>query len=220
MVPKSTFEIATLKGRRRAQFSFDWSDHAILRRRWTNFEEFAPRAYRSNHPVQARFDYYHSIGIRTILTLRPSGGSPHYLFEAEACKRLGLKLECAPLSATAAPTSKQLFELFSVFDRLEKPFLMHCKSGADRTGLAAALYLMEFEDTPLLKAKKQLSFRFLHIRRARSGILDHFLEQYEVEYERSGVSIRSWAENMYCSRELTNSFTKKQAALRFWHGWH
>ena len=54
---------------------------------------------------------------------------------------------------------------------------MHCKSGADRAGLAAALYLIYTQDYSLLDAKKQLTFKHLHIKYAKTGILDYFFSE-------------------------------------------
>ena len=41
---------------------------------------------------------------------------------------------------------------------------MHCKSGADRAGLAAALYLIFKKDYSLEEASRELNFKHLHIK--------------------------------------------------------
>ena len=109
--------------------------------------------------------------------------------------------------------------LFEVFDRIEKPFLMHCKSGADRTGLAAALYLLVYEGAELAAAKKQLSFDFVHIRRTSSGILDHFLDTYEARFKETAITLRDWISVEYSAEALTASFAAKQKSLKLWQGW-
>ena len=60
--------------------------------------------------------------------------------------------------------------------------LLHCKSGADRAGLAAGLCLM-FEGRSAAEALTQLSWRFGHIRQARTGILDAFFLRFAREAE-------------------------------------
>lgn len=214
-----TYEIETAKGRKRAQRQFDWRDHGILRYRWHNFAEFAPKAFRSNHPTHQRFEEYAAMGIETILTLRGAILQPQYLFEVDNCERLGLKLECVQMAARRAPPVERLAKLFSMFDQLKRPFLIHCKSGADRTGLAAALYLLEYENADLTIAKAQLSFNFLHIRRTETGILDHFLDTYEERFTQTGISVREWAATEYDADALTANFTKKQKKLKLWQGW-
>lgn len=213
------FEIDTIAGRRRSMRNLDWMDHGILRYRWHNFAEFAPGAFRSNHPTIARFENYAAMGIKTVLTLRGAQHQPQYLFEAEACARLGLGLECVQLAARRAPPADRLQTLFSVFDRIEHPFLMHCKSGADRTGLAAALYQLEYAGADIGFAKKQLSFGFVHIRRTATGILDHFLDTYEARFNQTGIGVRDWIGSEYSAEDLTLSFAAKQKTLRLWQGW-
>ena len=55
---------------------------------------------------------------------------------------------------------------------------MHCKSGADRAGLMSALYLILNQNAPVDKAKNQLSFKYLHLKYAKTGLLDAFFENY------------------------------------------
>ena len=109
--------------------------------------------------------------------------------------------------------------LFSKFDHMDRPFLMHCKSGADRTGLAAAIYLLEYADADIATAKKQLSFDFIHIRRTATRILDHFLDTYEARFMQTGIGVRDWIGTEYRAADLTLSFAAKQRSLRFWQGW-
>ena len=216
---KNAYEIQTPKGRKRAQRQLDWADHGILRYRWHNFAQLVPGIYRSNHPTTARFKDYAAMGIKTVLTLRGAQHQPQYLFEAETCDHLGLTLECVQMAARRAPTVERLTMLFDVFDRIEPPFLMHCKSGADRTGLASAIYLLAYAGADLAAAKAQLSFDFIHIRRTATGILDHFLDTYEARFNETGIGVRDWIATEYDADALTVSFAAKQRKLRFWQGW-
>ncbi|MDX8348017.1 tyrosine-protein phosphatase [Cognatiyoonia sp. IB215446] len=212
-------DITNPRERRRSQLHLNWLDHGILRTFWHNFEEFAPGAYRSNHPNHTRFVKYADMGIKTVLNLRGKARQPHYLFEVESCEKLGLTLINSQMAARRAPTIRELTHLLDVLDRIERPFLMHCKSGADRTGLAAALFLMLKEDVPLEEAQKQLSFRYLHIRRTKTGILDHFLDVYATRNAASPIRVDDWIRTEYAPDELTQSFARKRAALRLWQGW-
>ncbi|SFR34052.1 Dual specificity phosphatase, catalytic domain [Yoonia tamlensis] len=205
--------------RKRSQFHFNWLDHGVLRLRWHNFEEFAPGAYRSNHPNHKRFTAYAALGVKSVLNLRGVAKQPHYLFEVESCEKLGLTLVNSQMAARRAPSVKELTKLIHSFETIEKPFLMHCKSGADRTGLAAAIYLMLYAGKPLEEARGQLSFRFLHIRKTATGILDHFLDVYAARNARAPIAIDDWIKSEYDPEALTKSFAEKQASLRFWQGW-
>ena len=55
-----------------------------------------------------------------------------------------------------------------------QPALIHCKSGADRAGFAAAVFLL-LQGKPAAEAMRQLSLRFGHVRRSRAGVLDAVL---------------------------------------------
>ncbi|MDX8350979.1 tyrosine-protein phosphatase [Cognatiyoonia sp. IB215182] len=212
-------DITDPRERRRSLWHLNWLDHGILRTFWHNFEEFAPGAYRSNHPSHRRFAKYAGMGIKTVLNLRGKAKQPHYLFEVESCEQLGLTLHNNQMAARRAPTVNELTRLLDLFDRIERPFLMHCKSGADRTGLAAALFLMVKENVPLKEAQKQLSFRYLHIRRTETGILDHFLDTYASRNAESPIAIDAWIKTEYDPKALTASFAAKRAGLKPWQGW-
>lgn len=198
------------KERRRSAFYVDWLDHGILRRVWTNHAEVAPGVFRSNHPNHERLADLAKEGFKTILNLRGNLGSAHYQFEEESCAALGIGLAVVPLTARSAPSRQALLDLIRVMGEIEKPFLMHCKSGADRTGLAAAVYLMHYQGVPLAQAKKQLSPRFLHFRQSKTGILDHILDLYGARLAQGPIAFRDWVAQSYDPEETTRSF----AALR------
>ena len=205
--------------RRRSQWHLDWLDHGILRRRWHNFAKVAPGVYRSNHPDHRRFKAYAEMGIKTVLNLRGQALQPHHLFEVESCAALGLTLVNVQMAARRAPDRRELLELLDAFAAMERPFLMHCKSGADRTGLAAAIYLLLYEKADIATARRQLSFRFVHIRRTSTGILDHFLDTYAARAAQSPIAVDDWIRTEYDRDALTDSFAAKQARLWPWQGW-
>ncbi|MBE0412928.1 tyrosine-protein phosphatase [Yoonia sp.] len=205
--------------RKRSVQHMRWLDHGILRVYWHNFDQIAPGVFRSNQPDHKRFAAYAEQGIKTVLNLRGPAQQPHYLFEVESCARLGLTLVNLPMGARRAPDVATLTALLDAFATMDRPFLMHCKSGADRTGLAAAIYLMVQEGQPLEAVRKQLSFRYIHIRRTATGILDHFLDVYGIRAAQSPITLDDWIRTEYDPAALTASFAAKQAALKPWQGW-
>ncbi len=211
--------IADPKERRRSQWHVTFLDHGIFRKFWHNFSQVAPGVFRCNQPDHKRLAVYRAKGIKTVVNLRGVARQPHYLFEEESCAALGITLIPLQLSARNAPKRARLLALLDLFETLDRPFLIHCKSGADRTGLAGVLYLMEQEGLPLDLAKRQLSLRYLHLRRTSTGILDHFLDVYQARDARSPIGIRDWIANEYNRDALTASFEEKQGALKPWQGW-
>uniref|UniRef100_UPI0035616F2C tyrosine-protein phosphatase n=1 Tax=Actibacterium sp. TaxID=1872125 RepID=UPI0035616F2C len=136
---KASDDLSTLCGRLAAHVHFQLMDHAFLRALWTNLDEIAPGVWRSNQPSPRRIRRYRDMGISTIISLRGGVGKSHHMFEERACAETGITLITVALSARKLLDRTRYLELFDLFDSVEKPFLMHCKSGADRAGLASAL---------------------------------------------------------------------------------
>jgi len=203
-------DIVTPRGRRLSWIYTEFFDHAVLRRLWHNFDQVAPGVFRSNHPNHARLARYRARGILTVLNLRGVGNGAPYLFEAESCRALGLTLVSVSLSARKAPERDQLLALFAAFRNLPRPFVMHCKSGADRAGLAAALYLLAQDGASVAVARRQLSFRYFHIKSSKTGILDHFLDLYEQRLASGPIGIEAWVGSEYDSDALTASFARQR----------
>lgn len=199
-------DIVDPEERKRSQYYMDWVDHGILRYRWHNFAEIAPGLYRSNHPNHARFEDYAKLGIKTVLNLRGATHHSHYYFEVESCKKLDLNLIDLPLRARAAASPELLLEVLDVLEQLDTPTLMHCKSGADRTGLVSALYLIHILGKPVSEAKEMLSFRFLHLKFTKTGMLDYLLHLYGKRQVDTGISLRDWIATEYDPKRTQAEF--------------
>jgi protein tyrosine/serine phosphatase len=205
-------DISTPPGRRRAFWHFHVSDHGVLRVLWTNLFEIAPGVWRSNQPSAKRLGRYHRMGIRTILNLRGRDRYSFYLFEREAAARLGIEMIDLKIYARALMPAGTMLELLDIFDRIERPFVMHCKSGADRAGLASALWLLHVEGRPAAEAQRQLHWRYAHLKSTRTGILDHMLQAYADDCARAPMPIRAWLESRYDPVALTRSFDSRRKA--------
>ena len=180
-------------------------DHAVLRMLWHNFSEVAPGVYRSNHPSNRRLERYAARGIRVVLSLRGGMTKAPNRFEAETCARLGLRLVQIQMTATRAPKKAKLEQLVEVFRTLEDPILIHCKSGADRTGLAAAVYLMTRRGMPVAQARRQLLLRRLHFKWGRAGVLDLMLADF-AKAEARGIGFADWVRTDYDDAETDRRF--------------
>ena len=207
-------DITTPAMRRRAMLDFHVFDHAILRTGWTNFDEVAPGVCRSNQPDAARYGARADRGIRTILNLRGVSPHSHYLFAEEACAAHGLTMVTVPLEARKPVERARLLELCEAFRTIEKPFLMHCKSGADRAGLASALYRMVIMGDGVEAARKHLGVRYVHLKWSKTGICDHLLDVYAARAAQSPSGIEEWITTEYDAEDLAASFAHKRGQTR------
>lgn len=182
--------------RRRSELFAAWVDHGHLRRFWRNFDEIEPGLFRANHPDARQLAVYHAMGIRDVLSLRAAQNGPH-LLEAEACAALGMRLRNVALSARQAPSRRALLDLLDKLESLQRPALIHCKSGADRTGLAEAFYRIHMRGEPVSSARRGLSARYLHFRWSRTGVLDRVLDTYEARLAAGPITLRDWVETEY-----------------------
>ncbi len=190
-------DISTPRGRRLARLHTHLVDHAFLRKVWHNTHQLSPEAWRGNQPDPRRIARLKAMGIRTLLNLRGPSAFGVYLFEREACEELGLSLVDHALDAYTLGSRETYLRLFELFDIVEKPFYMHCKSGADRSGLAAALYLLDRQGATVERAMRELSLKYLHRTRTRAGILDHLLESYAADTRAQPMPIRRWIASRY-----------------------
>ncbi|QGX99188.1 protein tyrosine phosphatase [Roseovarius faecimaris] len=199
-------DLSTPENRRRAHIYNLWFDHAVLRKFWTNFWPVAPGVYRSNQPTHARFVKLKAMGIRSVLNLRGAAGAAHYLVEEESCRELGLTLVNCTLHARFAAPREDILAVIRAFREIEKPFVMHCKSGADRAGFASVLYLHVIEGRPLSEARKQLGLKYLHMSFSRTGILGFILDRYEARNAESPISFEDWVATEYDQQQMQDAF--------------
>ncbi len=117
--------------------------------------------------------------IRTVVSLMGGDdGDPWFVEEAAACAGEGATLEAARLSTRRLPRPPELEHLVRVLTAAEGPLLLHCRSGADRTGFATALFLHLVLHQSLDAAiRAALSWRYGHFpHRARA--LKRFFDLY------------------------------------------
>lgn len=199
-------DISTPAARRRAWWHFQLLDHAFLRSFWWNLDQVAPGVWRSNQPSQGRLKRYKKMGIRSIINLRGKVKHSPYLFEREACEQLGLTLHDITLSARKLVPREDIQQLIALMRAAEKPFLLHCKSGSDRAGFASAIYLAVIEGVPVSEARKQLHWKYLHLKNDDTGILDYVFDAYEAETAETPMDFETWLNTRYDDRALTRAW--------------
>ena len=181
-------------------------DHAVFRTVWTNFAPVVPgKLYRANHPTPAglaRAMRRH--GIRTLVNLRGHRQCGSDALSRAAAARLGLAHVDMAFESRGAPHRDRILRFAELYPRLAFPALMHCKSGADRAGLASGLAIL-FEGGTAEQALRQLSWRFGHFNRSRTGILDAFFTLYAAQAE-GRIPFLDWVRDEYDEAALRRDF--------------
>lgn len=181
-------------------------DLGLLRAPVNRPVQIAPGLWRSNQPTPWRLKRLQRRGFATVINLRGAGHSGAYHLERYHCQALGLRLIDLKLSSRRPPTVDQVSQLKRYFDEAERPLLIHCKSGADRAGLVAALFLL-FQGDTVEQVEQQLSLRYMHFRSAATGVLDHFLDCYKCDRAVSpSLTFNDWLEQGYDRNEVIRSF--------------
>ena len=199
-------DISSPSGRFWAHIHFHLMDHAFLRVFWNNFHQVCDEVYRANQPSPSHLRSYKDKGIKAVLNLRGFTQQSYALFEEETCKNLGLDLISVPFSGSSAPQPEKLLEIIDIIDKIPKPFVLHCKSGADRAGLVSAMYIIIQKQLSVAEAKKQLSFKYLHLDFTKTGILDYILNVFDERLKIKNIDFLDWIKKEYNPEILNSSF--------------
>lgn len=124
----------------------------------------AGKLYRSAQLEEKKLDkLVKEKGIKTIINLRGAKpGEDWYEADVAVAARYNIRLVDIGMSAKRLPHKKDLIALLEAFETVERPILIHCRAGVDRTGEAAALYQMLYMGKTKKEALKMLSPKYFH----------------------------------------------------------
>ena len=203
----SRFDLTTPEGRRRANADLIWADHGFLRARFSNFHWIEEGVMaRANQPSPEAVARYAAIGIKTILNLRGPSDTGYYALEREACAANGIAMIDARMHSREPPSVEQIRQAKRLFETIQYPALMHCKSGADRAGVMAVLYKHFKMGVPIAEAVEQLGLKYLHVKQGKTGMIDFFFQTYLNETRESGKSFIDWVEQDYDKPKVKAAF--------------
>jgi len=138
-----------------------------------NLHQVTPTIYRSAQPSSKGMFMAESLGIKTVINLC-------YNNDFITAKGTNLIIKQFPMCASWIKKKKMSNALEALRDEKNHPVLVHCKHGADRTGLLMGLYRVTAQGWENRKALKELKEggynhhkRFFNIRR--------YLKKFKVE---------------------------------------
>ncbi len=173
---------------------------------WANTAEVVPgKLWRGNHPTPARLRrLVQRLGLRTVINLRGHRRCGSDALSRAEAARLGLVHIDMAFESRGAPHRERILRFYEIWRSIETPAFMHCKSGADRAGLAAGLVHL-FDGGTSAQALAELTWRRGHFSRSPTGILDAFFYLYATQAE-GRLPFLDWVRNEYDEQALRASF--------------
>jgi len=126
----------------------------MLREEIPQFSEIHENLYRGGQPTDRGLELLKELGIKTIINFRHE--SDNIENERKIVESLGLAYESIPWRIQMHPDGNVMQQFLQIV-RQEKsgPFFIHCRRGAERTGVADALYRYYSEELSYEEAWKK-----------------------------------------------------------------
>jgi len=163
--------------------------------RWllTNFRVVSEGlVYRSAQPSASQIRRWSKdYRLRTIINLRGGKGKAFWKANRAAAAEAGVEMVDFSLSAVRLPSREQLLRLIDTLETAERPILIHCAQGADRTGMASVLAAMAVAGQDYDTAREQLSMRYLHVYHGTDRI-GGVMDRYEAYCGSQGHGTGGW----------------------------
>jgi tyrosine-protein phosphatase SIW14 len=105
-----------------------------------NFQKVDDHVYRGAQPTDSGFKDLAQLGIKTIVDLRDIGEHSQ-ANEEKIVTGLGMRYVSIPMHGLSTPKGDKVAAVQALFnDTTSGPVFVHCKRGADRTGMVVAVY--------------------------------------------------------------------------------
>lgn len=143
-----------------------------------NFHKVTEELYRGGQPKEEGWERLRALGIKLVIDLRGDDSER----EEAILQRMGIRYLNIPLSALRRPKPAEVEAFFAaVDDPANQPVFVHCRRGADRTGVMVAIYRIARQGWTADQAYKEmrrLGFRWWY--RGLKGFV------YDFERDRNG----------------------------------
>jgi len=141
-----------------------------------NFQKVDDRVYRGGQPTDQGFKDLAALGIKSVIDLRQIGEHSQ-ADEQRAVEASGMKYVSIPMKGLSEPKENLVSAVQTIFnDPAQGPVFVHCKRGADRTGLVVAVYRMSHDSWDNKKALSEAkSYGMSFFERA----IQHYISDYK-----------------------------------------
>lgn len=124
--------------------------------------------------------------IMTILNLRGSHPQDRWFAaESSVAQGYGVKYISIPLSPNEEPSVDEMNRIAAILQKANGPILVHCNSGANRTGLVSAIYELAVQGKSPTDASGQLSILYGHFPwlGSRTAAMDRAFEKFAAQWD-------------------------------------
>ena len=179
-----------------------------------NFHKVDENLYRSAQPLPHQLEkLIKKYNLKTVINLRGNENTNINKKEKAICDKFNVEFITLNLKSRAIPSKEQINQIYNTLKSIKYPALIHCKSGSDRTGLVATLYLHLIKNIDLKESMKQLHFiPYGHIKYSKAGKIDFFFKTYLKENK--NINLLDWVNN-YMDREKLNKEFKNPTLFDF-----
>jgi uncharacterized protein (TIGR01244 family) len=141
-----------------------------------NFQKVNDRLYRGAQPTDQGFQDLAQLGIKTVIDLRDIGEHSQ-ADEQKIVTSLGMRYVSIPMHGLSTPESDKVAAVQALFnDANGGPVFVHCKRGADRTGMVIAVYRISHDGWDNKKALSEAKSNGMSI---FERAIQHFVMDYK-----------------------------------------
>ena len=145
-----------------------WRAFSFSEEKWSvegidNFGRVSPELYRGAQPDAAGFVELKKLGINTVVRL--SLGDEGAAAEKDIVEALGMRFVALPWSTMREPERDKVLAFVSLMrDHPDQKVFVHCKRGADRTGVFVAAYRIALDHwTPTQAMAEMNAFHYHYL---------------------------------------------------------
>jgi protein tyrosine phosphatase (PTP) superfamily phosphohydrolase (DUF442 family) len=128
-----------------------------------NFGQVDAHLFRGAQPEPAAYSELKALGIDTVVRFNPEGQD--IAAEKNQVESLGMKFVSLPWSGLGQPTHEQVVSFLALLrDNPDAKIFVHCRLGADRTGVMVVLYRLTFSHWTAEQALAEMhEFHYHHL---------------------------------------------------------
>jgi protein tyrosine phosphatase (PTP) superfamily phosphohydrolase (DUF442 family) len=109
-----------------------------------NFDQVDAHVYRGGQPTEEGFQYLAQLGVKTVIDLRETGYRS--IGERRMVTQAGMTYVNVPMTRFKPPTDAEISKILGMLeDGTSGSVFVHCRRGADRTGVVIATYRIDHD---------------------------------------------------------------------------